>query len=663
MEKAQSGNNLHLREVVLYSIMFLFFFQLISDFVEAVYVFGLLGTGIPPEIVSLLFFFSPVIFFGMKRKIPRWILLLSGWLMLLCRVVEVMLDTREKMLVSGLGVAAFLVFFPACLGIQSSDEVKDVGRKLGTGLIFSLALSILFRALQSGFDITEVGMIKCIGWVLALGAAVLLWRHGRFEGGNSTLESGVGSRGKVILFSCSLAAVLLLLYFAFTSPNVIARWTGANYLLVLGLALFSLCLFAWLWFAGKLSSLNRSFIAIVNLVFVISMLLTILPYQIGFPDTPGGYPLWEAAISPLSSIPLILMLLTFPISLVNFVLYSHEIVEERPTPRRLGLGFTIASLFTMLMILAHVFTTVYDYIPVVGPFFRDKFWLVYLVVGVMAAAPVLSVQKDRLAGFGKAHKDSIMLRVVVVVLALTAISGAYLISAKPVHRTIDLTSLRVFTYNIQQGYSEDGIKNYQGQLALIKSRDPDILGLQESDTNRIAGGNADIVRYFADNLDMYSYYGPSTVTGTFGIALLSKYPIEDARTFYMYSEGEQTATIEAKISIGEVAYTIYVTHLGNGGPIIQQAQILETMEGKENIIAMGDYNFRPDTEQYQMTVDELDDAYLKSQTKIDSEVFDPFDRIDHIFVSPEVLVSEVEYILSPASDHPAMFAVIYLPVD
>jgi endonuclease/exonuclease/phosphatase family metal-dependent hydrolase len=131
----------------------------------------------------------------------------------------------------------------------------------------------------------------------------------------------------------------------------------------------------------------------------------------------------------------------------------------------------------------------------------------------------------------------------------------------------------------------------------------------------------------------------------------------------MYSEGEQTATIEAKISIGEVAYTIYVTHLGNGGPIIQQAQILETMEGKENIIAMGDYNFRPDTEQYQMTVDELDDAYLKSQTKIDSEVFDPFDRIDHIFVSPEVLVSEVEYILSPASDHPAMFAVIYLPVD
>jgi len=664
MEKNKSYSRIHLREVFLYSIMFLFFFQLITDFVEAVYVFGLLGTSIPPEIVSLLFFFSPVILLGMKNKIPKWIFLSSGWLVLLCRVVEVALDTRGKMLVSGLGLAAFLVFFPFCLSAQFYVESEDRDRKLGVGLIFALALSILFRALQSGFDLTATGMYQGIGLVLALVAAVLLWGQSRYERTSPMSEKSPGSRWRVILFSCGLQAVFLLLYFAFTSPNVIARWTGADYFLVLGLVLFSLCLFAWLWFIGKLP-LNPTFINIVNLVFVVSLLLTILPYQIAFPASPDGYPLLELQMSALANIPLILMLVTFPISIVNFVLLSLGIMGEDPSPRTLGLGFSIASLFAMIMILGHVFTTVYDYIPVIGPFFRDKFWLVYLLVGLVASVPVLLVREVNfpLGGFVQAHKSSQVLRAGMLVISIAAISGAYLLSAKPVPPVGVPTELRVFTYNIQQGYSEDGIKNFQGQLDLIKSRNPDVIGLQESDTNRIAGGNADIVRYFADQLDMYSYYGPSTVTGTFGIALLSKYPIEEAHTFYMYSVGEQTATIEAKISIGGVDYAIYITHLGNGGPIIQQEQFLEILEGEENIIAMGDFNFRPDTEQYQMTVDVLEDAYVEGQTNTAGEGFGFSDSIDHIFVSPEVSVAEAEYILSPASDHPAMLAVITLPEE
>jgi len=153
------------------------------------------------------------------------------------------------------------------------------------------------------------------------------------------------------------------------------------------------------------------------------------------------------------------------------------------------------------------------------------------------------------------------------------------------------------------------------------------------------------------------------VTGTFGIALLSKYPIEEAKTFYMYSVGEQTALIEARIVVGETEYAIYVTHLGNQGPIIQQEQVLEVMEGQKKLVAMGDFNFRPDTEQYQLTIDVLDDAYIKSMERREMDQFDPSDRIDHIFVSPEIVVEEAGYILSSHSDHPAMFAVISLSVE
>ena len=108
--------------ILLYSILFLFFFQLLSDFIEAIYVFGLMGTSIPTEIVSVLFFFSPVILLFFKKKLPKSFLTITGGLVLFCRVLEVMLDTRGKMLVSGLGVAAFLVFFPALLGSFGRSE-------------------------------------------------------------------------------------------------------------------------------------------------------------------------------------------------------------------------------------------------------------------------------------------------------------------------------------------------------------------------------------------------------------------------------------------------------------------------------------------------------------------------------------------------------------
>jgi endonuclease/exonuclease/phosphatase family metal-dependent hydrolase len=219
--------------------------------------------------------------------------------------------------------------------------------------------------------------------------------------------------------------------------------------------------------------------------------------------------------------------------------------------------------------------------------------------------------------------------------------------------------LKVLTYNIQQGYSEAGLRNDTGQLDLLRAADADIIGLQESDTSRIAGGNRDVVRYFADRLDLYSYYGPKTVQGTFGIALLSRFPIENPRTFYMYSEGEQTATIEAQVTVGGKTFNLFVTHLGNGGPMVQQEAILQELAGEPDVILMGDFNFRPDTDQYRLTTGALNDSWLLVWPQgNDGQGIDPARRIDHIFVSPDTRVLDSQYLPAPESDHPAMFTVI-----
>jgi endonuclease/exonuclease/phosphatase family metal-dependent hydrolase len=234
----------------------------------------------------------------------------------------------------------------------------------------------------------------------------------------------------------------------------------------------------------------------------------------------------------------------------------------------------------------------------------------------------------------------------------------YLTTARPVAPQNE-TQLKIMTYNIQQGFDVEGNKSLEALLAVIRAVDPDVLGLQESDTARVANGNVDAVRYFADNLDMYSYYGPTTTTGTFGIALLSKYPIQNPTTFFMYSTGEQTATIQAEISKEDKTYQIFVTHLGNGGPLFQLEDLLTRIQGSENVIAMGDFNFRPATDQYVLITQTLADSWLlkwpdgKETPGISSEK-----RIDYIFVSPRLTVLESEYSVSSASDHPYAYIVI-----
>ena len=123
----------------------------------------------------------------------------------------------------------------------------------------------------------------------------------------------------------------------------------------------------------------------------------------------------------------------------------------------------------------------------------------------------------------------------------------------------------------------------------------------------------------------------------------------------MYSVGEQTATIAAQVRVGDKTFNVLVTHLGNDGPIVQQEAILKEIGGLENVILMGDFNFRPDTVQYQLTTATLEDAWLRVWPQgVDGEGRRFDRRIDHVFVSPGMAVGDAWYITDPESDHPAL---------
>jgi endonuclease/exonuclease/phosphatase family metal-dependent hydrolase len=409
--------------------------------------------------------------------------------------------------------------------------------------------------------------------------------------------------------------------------------------------------FAWL--------LGRGLVWGWNALFVLALVLTILPHQIRPPALPGAYPLEAPPVPNLALLPLLVMLALSPVLLVDLLLYIRQLALERPTIRQLGGGFALGALLFLAMVFLHVFTTVYDYAPVIGPVFRDRFWLVHLLAGLGLALPLLWMSGETFELDSPGFPRRLTPLGVGALALLAAVAVPLVAAPKGMPRAAD-QELRVMTYNIQQGFDAAGNQGLVSQLANIQKVNPDILGLQESDTARVANGSVDSVRYLADRLGMYSYYGPTTTVGTFGIALLSRYPIDDAHTFFMYSAGEQTATIQARLHVGERAYDVFVTHLGNGGPMVQLLDILVRLEAVEGpVILMGDHNFRPDTDQYRLITARLQDSWLlkwPGGTSIPG--YSPDRRIDHIFVSPGTVVLDSAYVADPASDHPYLYTVI-----
>jgi endonuclease/exonuclease/phosphatase family metal-dependent hydrolase len=647
-------NPIRISKIILYGLVFLLFFQLVSDFVETIYAFGLLGTNIPPEIVSVLLFFSPLVLLFFRRGLSRQ----AGWMLAILaavlRAVEGVASTNIKMLASGLGTGCLLVLLPVWLA-QASDEEEDIPSEMGCGLAIGLSMSVLFRSLGAGRDISLLH--PWVSWVEMVCLDLLVvWVYRQQRQGESSKktqpapEAGRAPFGIAAALCTGLLGVLAVLYFGFTSPTVLARWSGVDYRLVVGLLALVVGLFGCALAFGWLARFSRQAIWAWNGLFLLAGSLAILSNQVQFPANSSAYPIDQPALSMAQQAPLLIMILLSPVCLLDGLLLVREIKTRRPSPRTLAGGFALGALFFLIIVLAQVFTTVYDYIPVVGPLFRDRFWLVFLLAGLGIALPAIATRP----AWEKA--PSPVLRnffIPMVCLPLLTAFGWVQISQPAPAAPANQAVLRVITYNIQQGYSAAGDRNYAGQLALLHSLDPDIVGLEESDVARFSGGNADVVRTISEGLGMNVYYGPRTVTGTFGIALLSRYPLENPHTFFMYSSGEQTAAIQAQITVNGKRYTILVTHLGNGGPIIQQQQVLSRLAGQANVIAMGDFNFEPATEQYNLTLQTLQDAWVQVGSPLPATL-DPRKLIDHFFVSPGTPVSLVRYVDAPVSDHPLL---------
>ena len=177
--------------------------------------------------------------------------------------------------------------------------------------------------------------------------------------------------------------VLALVYFAFSAPSVIARWTEGNYrVIVMAVSLLAL---GWVGVSlGKPSWIDQ------YLPDMVADLEPAVHLSLDH-DHPGpsgsisrrrrtqlavvvGSPSW------LQQLPLVFMLLLFPVIFLDLRVFSSRIRQADPGPRELVPGTLLGSFSLVVLVFMQIFTNVWGYVEPVSPWFRNKFWLPYLLM-------------------------------------------------------------------------------------------------------------------------------------------------------------------------------------------------------------------------------------------------------------------------------------------
>ncbi len=650
------------RYVLIFTVLFLFLLQSIGTLVESIYILDLLKTSLDEKALGLLFLFSPLFLLFLRRKpSPRWIWIVFA-VLFVGRGVMPFLPTAARLLASGFAAAAGLLLLPILINTQLGGE-RPSGRALSLGLALAVGVSVFLRAVGVGFDVSLQSEGGWLGWLLGLSLAMGLRGCSWID-----FQEETTSAKEALLPTIGIFMGFGLVYFAFSAPSVMARWVESDYpLTVFLVSLFSL---AWVMVLilrpSWISGLSLTLVALWNGLFTLAMTATLLANRVPFPASPDSPPVIVGAPSWGQQVPFYLMLLLFPVIFLDLYLLTDQWSRKPASLPALAAGMLVGILGLILLVFMHIFTNVWGYVQPVSLWFRNQFWLPYFLMGTLLTLTVVLHRRQQRGLPPSLGADFSA----VWLIFLAGLSAASLLAAYATTQVRSFqprpNSLVVMTYNIQQANDIYCERSYQRQLAIMKQVDADVIALQESDSARVSLNNADVVRYFAGKLGYYAFYGPSPLTGTYGMAILSKYPLRNPHVVFSFSDQDEIGTAVAEIEIDGKVFTIYNVHPdGSETAMLVFAQtLLDQIGDKAYVIALGDYNLRDDEAAYQLIASRLTNVWESLYpTKISPQGIDMSgrNRIDHIFLSTPLKPCWATYVLPPdsATDHPLHWAEIF----
>lgn len=236
---------------------------------------------------------------------------------------------------------------------------------------------------------------------------------------------------------------------------------------------------------------------------------------------------------------------------VGALLISHFMVLQtlwwipfRPDQQeveQVGPSLSIGLFIFVLIVYAYHFAFVDD----AGfQWLRDQGFLLIIVAVGLVGLPRLLWREDDPLAMDAVGPNGLATIVVISATVFAFVLNAYGMSVPTV--TADAT-LRIASYNINQGVDETGRYQLDQIAQTIEASLADIIVIQEADTGRPSSFGTDQIEYLARRLRMYQTY-QSLGDRLYGLAILSRWPILERTSTSFESGSHHVGIILAVVS-------------------------------------------------------------------------------------------------------------------
>jgi endonuclease/exonuclease/phosphatase family metal-dependent hydrolase len=231
---------------------------------------------------------------------------------------------------------------------------------------------------------------------------------------------------------------------------------------------------------------------------------------------------------------------------------------------------------------------------------------------------------------------------------------------------------RILTYNVHRCVGNDRRLDVGRIADVLATLNPDIVALQELDVGRARTGHVDQAHEIAERLDMACHFHAAMQVEEelYGDAILTTLPetliqVGPLPGYARIAALEPRGALWVEVDVGGTKLQVINTHLG----LVPREQQLQAahLAGPSWIehprchgpkIVLGDFNATGASVVYRTLNAKLEPARRLSPKRSPTSTFPsqlPVLRIDHIFVSPEIVVRDVFAPFDPpwrvASDH------------
>ncbi|RKG84374.1 hypothetical protein D7V88_22075 [Corallococcus terminator] len=225
----------------------------------------------------------------------------------------------------------------------------------------------------------------------------------------------------------------------------------------------------------------------------------------------------------------------------------------------------------------------------------------------------------------------------------------------------DAGALRVMTFNIQSG-----LRGLERVADVIRAESPDVVALQEVDVGSTrAGGEDQVERLSAlTGLKYRAHFGTTKLYGGhYGIALLSRYPLESLAQYPLPTpRGAEPRTLaHAVLDVDGREVSVYATHLirrpFNGSARVRQSVFISNLLAKDPRprLLMGDLNDDPDSRPVRLLRRQLQDVakvtHADGKGTYPMPLFLPSLRIDYVMACGAFTPVSSRVLDVGASDH------------